>query len=84
MATINGFEYDQSVKIDRIETKKIYHDTIVNGEYPDQLQGKTYTWKKVVRSILRGENVKTSKVLDSGLIRKLTSKHKKIIKRKKK
>ena len=84
MAAINGFEYDQSVKIDRIETKKIYHDTIVNGNYPNQLQGKTHTWKKVVRSILRGENVKTSKVLDSGLIKKLTSKHKKIIKGKKK
>ncbi|MBF85140.1 MAG: hypothetical protein CL489_11825 [Acidobacteria bacterium] len=83
LAKINDFDYDQRVKIDRIDTKEIYHDMIVNGEYPDDyIVGKKYKWKKVIDSIIAGEKVVGEKVLNTGMLRVLKKRQKKL-KRKK-
>ena len=56
---------------------------IVNGEYPDDyIVGKKYKWKKVIDSIIAGEKVVGEKVLNTGMLRVLKKRQKKL-KRKK-
>jgi len=84
MAKINGYPYDQNVKIDRINTKKSYHDTIVDGVYPEKLVGRDESWKDIVDAIVSGEKVRSSRVVNAGLMRRLSTQHRIVKKRKRK
>ena len=84
MASINGYEYDKNVKIHRINTKKIYHDCIVDGNYPETISETRYNWKKIVNDVIRGEKVKGSRLIEIGLLKKLEKHDRKITKNKKK
>ena len=70
IAEINGYQYDQNVKIDRINTKKSYHDTIVDGVYPEKLVGRNESWRDIINAIVSGEKVRSSRVVNAGLMRR--------------
>ena len=69
-ATINGFEYDKRVKMDRIHTKRMYSDVILDGNYPESLtlDGKSISLATVLDSIIEGKEITERKLLDSGFI----------------
>ena len=79
VAKINDYDYDQRVKIDRIDTKQMYHDMIVNGEYPDDyIKNKQEKWSAVVTDLIAGEKVSGQRVLDTGMIRVLKKRQRKL------
>tara|TARA_B100001245_G_scaffold228560_1_gene205939 strand:- start:68 stop:1243 length:1176 start_codon:yes stop_codon:yes gene_type:complete len=79
VAKINDYDYDQRVKIDRIDTKQMYHDMIVNGEYPDDyIKNKQEKWSAVVTDLIAGEKVSGQRVLDTGMIHVLKKRQRKL------
>lgn len=79
VAKINDYNYDQRVKIDRIDTKQMYHDMIVNGEYPDNcVKNKQEKWSTVVDDLIAGESVSGQRMLDTGMIRVLKKRQRKL------
>ena len=79
VAKINDYNYDQRVKIDRIDTKQMYHDMIVNGEYPDNcVKNKQEKWSTVVADLIAGESVSGQRMLDTGMIRVLKKRQRKL------
>ena len=84
IAEINGYQYDQNVKIDRINTKKSYHDTIVDGVYPEKLVGRNESWRDIINAIVSGEKVRSSRLVNAGLVRRLSTQHRIVKKRKRK
>jgi superfamily II DNA or RNA helicase len=79
VAKINDYDYDQRVKIDRIDTKQMYHDMIVNGEYPDDyIKGKKEKWSTIVDELIAGGKVSGQRVVDTGTIRVLKKRQRKL------
>ena len=79
VAKINDYDYDQRVKIDRIDTKQMYHDMIVNGEYPDNhVKNKQEKWSTVVSDLIAGESVSGQRMLDTGMIRVLKKRQRRL------
>ena len=82
VAKINDYNYDQRVKIDRITTKQMYHDMIVNGDYPDDyIKGKKEKWSTIVDELIAGGKVSGQRVVDTGTIRVLKKKQKRLKKK---
>ena len=79
VAKINDYDYDQRVKIDRIDTKQMYHDMIVNGEYPDDyIKNKQEKWSAVVTDLIAGEKVSGQRVLATGMIHVLKKRQRRL------
>ena len=79
VAKINDYDYDQRVKIDRIDTKQMYHDMIVNGEYPDDyIKNKQEKWSAVVTDLIAGEKVSGQRILDTGMIHVLKKRQRRL------
>ena len=57
----------------------MYHDMIVNGEYPDDyIKNKQEKWSTIVNALIAGEKVSGQRVIDTGTIRVLKKRQRKL------
>ena len=55
---VNGVNYDELVHLNRVSRKKDYHDAVLDGIIPEEIQlPKKESWNKVFDRIIAGENL---------------------------
>lgn len=52
--------------------------------YPEKLVGRNESWRDIINAIVSGEKVRSSRLVNAGLVRRLSTQHRIVKKRKRK
>ena len=75
----NKLEIFEKEGIEFSSRAEMYHDMIVNGEYPDDyIKGKKEKWSTIVDELIAGGKVSGQRVVDTGTIRVLKKRQRKL------
>jgi superfamily II DNA/RNA helicase len=70
LANINGYDYDRRIKLDRLDRKKTFSTTILEGVFPNKnIKRAKSDFNRAVDSMIKGESVEDSDILNTSLIK---------------